>query len=84
MSEAYVCPQCGADQWVADYSVVVTQTVDKLVRLPDGSFDATYSEPAVIVEEGPTVDWRCSDCGHVEFTGFTDFTDRRRRLHREY
>lgn len=51
MSEAYVCPQCGADQWVADYSAAVTQTVDKLVRLPDGSFDATYSEPAVIVEE---------------------------------
>lgn len=63
MATDVICPTCGGSQWVADYQAAVVQPVSKLVRLDDGSYEADYTEPGRIVEEGPTEDWRCLGCG---------------------
>ena len=64
-STFFLCPKCNANQWLADYDAAIVQPVDYLVQLDTGELEATYSQPGEIVEEGPTEQWRCENCGYT-------------------
>lgn len=72
--QPHVCPKCGGDTWVAEYTATVRQPIRLCII--GGEVTPDYIEPAEIIEEsGDDETWRCRDCDFTYFNGQPEDAD---------